>query len=103
MTETAGNDSQRAGERRVVDGMRMSKRFGVTLETPSASDEAEFLQSVRRSRTLHHGWVAPPKTPEQYRRYLRHNRSAAHIGHLVRDREGSLVGVINISNVVRGS
>jgi ribosomal-protein-alanine N-acetyltransferase len=63
----------------------------------------EFLAAVRRSRRLHGRWVAPPWTPTAYRTYLRRLRGTTHVGYLVCLRAtGALVGVVNISEIVRG-
>jgi len=59
---------------------------------------------VRRSRRLHASWVAPPATPSAYRAYLRRLRRPTHAGFLVCRRDcGALVGVVNISEIVRGA
>jgi ribosomal-protein-alanine N-acetyltransferase len=90
----------------------MPARFGparaaghqVWIEPPSAEREREFLAAVRRSRQLHGAWVAPPATPAAYRRYLRRLQSPHQAGFLVRRHDsGALVGVVNISEIVRGN
>lgn len=76
----------------------------VLLRPPAARDEAEFLDLVRESRALHRPWVSPPATPERFRRYLRRCRQANFRGMLVCRREdGRIVGVINVSEIVRGA
>jgi len=75
----------------------------VFLRAPARGDEAEFLDLVRRSRKLHHPWVAPPATPERFRAYLRRCRDANYRGLLVcRRGDGAIVGLFNISQIVRG-
>jgi ribosomal-protein-alanine N-acetyltransferase len=79
-------------------------KIRVRLETPSSRRLQEFLVAVRRSRKLHGRWVSPPWTPTQYRAYLRRLRGPAHVGYLIRLRgSGELVGVVNISEIVRGA
>ena len=46
----------------------------VSLRAPARRDEAELLDLVRKSRSLHRPWVAPPSTPERFRDYLRRCR-----------------------------
>ncbi len=76
----------------------------VRLETPSPKRRAEFLAAVRRSRALHARWVSPPATPTAYRAYLRRLRRPTHVGYLVCRRDsGALVGVVNLSEIVRGA
>jgi ribosomal-protein-alanine N-acetyltransferase len=75
----------------------------VFLRAPARRDEAEFLDLVHRSRELHWPWVSPPATPEAFGRYLRRCRDEDYRGLLVCRREdGAIVGVFNISQIVRG-
>lgn len=78
-------------------------RARVALVRPSARWSAEFVTAVRRSRRLHGRWVRPPATPTAYRAYLRRLRRPTHAGYLVCLRDSDeLVGVVNISEIVRG-
>jgi len=75
----------------------------VFLRAPTRRDEAAFLDLVRRSRRLHRPWVSPPETPERFRAYLRRCRDADYRGLLVcRRADGAIVGLFNISQIVRG-
>ena len=76
----------------------------VRLERPTGRRMADFLAAVRRSRRLHAAWVSPPATVAAYRAYLRRVRRPTHAGYLVcRADSGELVGVVNISEIVRGN
>jgi ribosomal-protein-alanine N-acetyltransferase len=80
-----------------------SKR-AVDLRAPSSRFESEFLAASRRSRRLHGSFARPPSNPRQFRAFLRRMRSAEHAGHLVVERKtGTLVGVVNLNDIVRGS
>ena len=75
----------------------------VFLRAPERRDEAEFLDLVRRSRKLHRPWVSPPATPERFRAYLAKCRWSDYCSRLVCRREdGRIVGLFNISQIVRG-
>jgi len=75
----------------------------VLIRPPRETDMSTFLEAVRRSRSEHRGWVAPPGTPQAYRRYLQRVSTETHRGFLVVDKATSrLVGVININNIIRG-
>lgn len=63
----------------------------------------EFLEAARRSRTLHRGWVSPPRDRDGYRQYLRRLRGATNDGFFVCLREGGLAGVVNVNEIVRGA
>jgi ribosomal-protein-alanine N-acetyltransferase len=74
------------------------------VERPSHARQTAFLAAVRRSRRLHASWVSPPVTPSAYRAYLRRLRRSTHVGFLVCRRDSdALVGVVNISEIVRGA
>ena len=76
----------------------------VVVRSPRITDEEEFLQAVRRSRQLHRGWVYPPASTSAYRDYLAKGRQHTHQAFLVvRKRIGGLVGVVNVSEIVRGN
>jgi [ribosomal protein S5]-alanine N-acetyltransferase len=69
----------------------------VFLERPSDSSSGEYTAAVRRSRELHAPWVRA--TP--YRYLVRRRRN--HVQFLVRLKASrELVGVINVSEIVRG-
>jgi [ribosomal protein S5]-alanine N-acetyltransferase len=74
----------------------------IVLEVPSVGRRAEFLAAVARSRRLHRGLVAPPRTKPAFDAYLRRIRGPAHVGYWIRTPEGALAGVVNISEIVRG-
>jgi ribosomal-protein-alanine N-acetyltransferase len=73
------------------------------LQSPSLRSATEFVAAVLRSRRLHGRWTRPPSTREQYRAYVARMRKPTHAGHLVFTEANELVGVINISEIVRGA
>lgn len=80
------------------------RRARVSLVRPSGRWAAEFVAAVRRSRRLHGRWVRPPSTPAAYRAYVRRLRRPTHEGYLICLRDSNeLVGVANISEIVRGA
>lgn len=78
-------------------------RGGVRLEAPTMDRAREFLAAVERSRALHGKWVSPPDTRAAYRTYIERTHDGSYFGHFVIDDDDALVGVINISEVVRGA
>lgn len=75
----------------------------VRLLRISTGDQAEFLAAVARSVKLHKPWVFAPATPDAFRALVQRSRDPANACFLVRHTEtGALVGVLNISNIVRG-
>jgi [ribosomal protein S5]-alanine N-acetyltransferase len=75
----------------------------VYLCNPGTECEAEILEASGRSESLHHPWVFPPKSHEEYESYLERIRSGRTIGFLVRRKsDACLAGVINVSEPVMG-
>jgi ribosomal-protein-alanine N-acetyltransferase len=84
----------------------------VYVRPPARSDAAAFLAAVKASRKLHTGWVQPPASAERYAafvaRYGQRSRAdpreLTHIGYLAfRRGDDALVGVFNLSEIVRGA
>lgn len=84
----------------------------VYLAVPRLRDEAIFLAAAQASRRLHGRWVRAPQSAARFREYVarfglpvrRDPMRATHAGVLVRRREDdALVGVFNLSEIVRGS
>ncbi|WP_395685135.1 GNAT family N-acetyltransferase [Caenimonas koreensis] len=79
----------------------MSRR--VVIRAPVAGDEAEFLAACQRSRKLHSPWVSTVKTPAEFRAWLGRMVAPANYPLLIcRADTGEIVGVVNVSNIVRG-
>jgi ribosomal-protein-alanine N-acetyltransferase len=77
----------------------------VQLRAPSRDDCRPFLAAVAASRRLHGAWVSPPSTPALFRAWLaRLDDRGRHASYLaLRVDDGSLVGVFNFSEIVRGA
>ncbi len=83
--------------------MLQTADMDVDLSEPSAPDAAEFIDAVRDSRPLHTPWLGLPDTPELFAAYLERAARDDQASFLIRHREcGSLVGVVNVNNIVRG-
>lgn len=75
----------------------------IYLRPPAMEDQREFLARVRESRGLHHPWIRAAATPQQFRDYVRRMQEPVHCALFVCVKEsGAIVGVFNITNVVRG-
>lgn len=75
----------------------------VRLEAASLAHEAAFLAAVRRSGPLHRPWVTAPHSSARFRRYIAtHAAGDRHISYFAFSESNELVGVINISEIVRG-
>jgi len=84
--------------------LEISRKLQVAIRPPERRDCSDFLAAVHRSRSLHAGWVSPPKSPREFAQYLKRVSTEAHRAFLVIDDEtGSMVGIININNIIRGN
>jgi len=75
----------------------------VVLTRPRASDASEFLRRAKASASVLAPWVYPPTTALEFDAYLRRTRRRDQSSFFVRDPDGGLTGVVNLSNIVRGN
>ncbi|MFF2526974.1 GNAT family N-acetyltransferase [Streptomyces liangshanensis] len=68
-------------------------------------DSEEFTALARESRELHHPWLFPPTTPEDYTPYARRLvEDPTRTGFLVRTWDDHrIAGFVNINNIVQGA
>lgn len=75
----------------------------VVIRKPTAVDARAFAAAARASKALHRPWIAAPDTAAKFRAYLARMAAPAHYPFLVCRRDtDALVGVVNLSNIVRG-
>ena len=75
----------------------------VVIRPPTPADMRGFLAQVAASRSLHRPWLAPPATPAAYRAWLARMAPPDNHAFLVcRKSDGAILGVVNLSNIVRG-
>jgi len=74
----------------------------IYLEDVSLARERELLEGVRKSRSFHRPWMAPPSTPERFRSFVKAAHSNTRRTFFVLDAKRQLVGVITVSEIVRG-
>ena len=76
----------------------------VHIRHPTATDQDAFLRAARRSRRLHGLWLSAPDTPEAFDAYVRRSRRVNQACFLVcRNEDAAMVGVVNLSEIVRGA
>src|SRR5512135_3356681 len=79
----------------------------VYLRPPEPTDATAFIAAARASRRLHGAWTSPPATRSRFdlyvQRFARDPATASHLGLLAFRREDdAIVGVFNLSEIVRG-
>jgi ribosomal-protein-alanine N-acetyltransferase len=73
----------------------------IRVELLGELDTPELLEAIGRSRELHGAWMVFPPTEQELRDHLsRLAEGRASYG--VREAQGGLVGVVNISSIIRG-
>ena len=76
----------------------------VYIRAPRAADRAEFIALTHASRRLHRGLVSPPEDDAAFDSYLERCARPNFEGLLVcRSEDGRVVGVFNLSEIVRGN
>lgn len=79
-------------------------REEVIIRPPASFDQKVFLAALRQSRTLHRPWVQPPGSARAFRRYIDGQQGPRFAAFFVwTPQKRGLVGVINLSEIVRGS
>ncbi len=75
----------------------------VVLRPPVESDRAEFIERLLASGELHDPWLEPGEPAPWFERLLTRNRSESDRSLLVCDADdGSIAGVMNLSQIVMG-
>lgn len=76
----------------------------VAIRPLDRADRDEYLALVRESGELHHPWIEPPATPEEFAAYVARFDGTDREGFLVCERTtGRVVGGVNINNIVHGA
>jgi ribosomal-protein-alanine N-acetyltransferase len=75
----------------------------VFIRVPMSSDRTELAALARRSRSLHRPWVYPPVTVAALGPWLRGAGPTRHRLLVCRRADGAIVGVVNVSEIVRAA
>jgi ribosomal-protein-alanine N-acetyltransferase len=76
----------------------------ISLRHPTAADRDAFVAAVQRSRELHHPWTTAPDTDDAFAAYLeRSQRERESCVLVTQNDDDALVGVYNVSEIVRGA
>jgi ribosomal-protein-alanine N-acetyltransferase len=76
----------------------------VRLAEPAHEDRGEFLELVDASADLHRPWTYPPADAPSFRRLIERNRADNFFALLARrNDDDAIVGLFELSDVVRGS
>jgi [ribosomal protein S5]-alanine N-acetyltransferase len=79
-------------------------RLRVRIRPPRHADEAEFLERVRASRSLHGTWSSLPDTPGRFAELLIGATAPAEAVYLiVRAEDGAIAGIARLSQIFLGN
>jgi ribosomal-protein-alanine N-acetyltransferase len=80
----------------------VSKERRVFFRAPARSDQDEFLELMRASRTFHKPWASAPTDEDRYAAYLADARRPDFEAMLIcRTEDGAIIGFFNLSQIVR--
>jgi len=79
-----------------------TERLAVHL--PSEADGTEVIEAALASKDLHHPWLVAPTTDEAWTTFLFRIVESRHHGFLLRSlADRSVVGIVNVSDIIQGS
>ncbi|MAZ45031.1 MAG: hypothetical protein CMF48_07650 [Legionellales bacterium] len=79
--------------------------FGTSLQLsiPSSDDCRAFIKAATESVSFHHPWIKAPQDEATFQNYINNIDFERQISFLLKKRDdGAIVGVINVSEIVRG-
>jgi GrpB-like predicted nucleotidyltransferase (UPF0157 family)/RimJ/RimL family protein N-acetyltransferase len=74
----------------------------ITIREPKIEDKNEFIAAMQRSKSIHHPWVKAPTTGQEFDEYFQRYLQSNQKSFLICNQEGSIVGIFNINEIVRG-
>ncbi|HSW75893.1 MAG TPA: hypothetical protein VLG50_02535 [Candidatus Saccharimonadales bacterium] len=74
----------------------------VSIREPKLDDKENFLAAMQRSQALHYPWVKAPLTSQEFDEYFQRFQQPNQKSFLVCDQSDNIVGVFNVSEIVRG-
>ena len=77
--------------------------MSVSIFLVRTDDETAFLDAVRRSKSLFGEWVTPPDTSEKFASHLSKHSADSCYSFLAKAADDSLIGCINLNEIVRGA
>lgn len=75
----------------------------VTVRELAIEDKEKFISAMQRSESLHQPWVKAPTTLQAFEDFLERFQQPNQKSYLVFDESENIVGVFNVSEIVRGA
>ena len=73
----------------------------ISIREPNLSDESAFINAAVQSEA-HFPWTTAPKTKKEFNEYIDRFKLPTQKSYLVMGNENALIGVFNLSEIVRG-
>ncbi|WP_028389017.1 GNAT family N-acetyltransferase [Legionella fairfieldensis] len=77
--------------------------MNITLRELTFEDKEAFLKAMLNSQSLHHPWVTPPLTSQEFDEYWQRFQQPNQKSYLACNESGAIAGVFNVSEIVRGA
>lgn len=74
----------------------------IIIREPQLIDESAFLEAMQRSENIHYPWVKAPITSTEFHEYIQRYQQTNQKSYLVCENDNHIVGVFNVSEIVRG-
>ncbi len=81
----------------------LAKGKRVFIRKPNIKDEQEFIKKQKQSKKFHHPWIINNTKKTSYEAYLRRLELNNEGFFLCSKKDGAIIGVININEIVLGS
>jgi ribosomal-protein-alanine N-acetyltransferase len=75
----------------------------INIRELQLEDENAFLAMTQASREFHLPWVSAPLTHDEFVAYIQRYQQPTHKSFIVVNQDAAIVGVYNISEIVRGN
>lgn len=77
--------------------------INMTIRELKFEDKEAFMKAMRNSQSFYHPWVTPPQNSQEFDEYWQRFQQPNQKSYLACDESGSIVGVFNLSEIVRGA
>ncbi len=76
--------------------------MNIIIRSPLLKDSQQFLAAVSQSEFIHHSFTKAPATSEEFIDYIAQFNQPNHKSWLICSEIGDIIGVINLSQIIRG-
>lgn len=74
----------------------------ILLREPTLNDEEQFINTMERSKSLHHPFLKAPNSSQEFQDYYHKYQQANNKSYLAVNSENQIIGVFNINDIVYG-